>query len=48
VPFWAILLVVLALILISAHPPRVLFLLFVAYSVSGYVVLVWNRRRKSL
>ena len=46
VPFWAILLVALAMILISTHPPTVLFLLFVAYSVSGYVVWVWNRRRK--
>ena len=46
VPFWAILLVVFAVILISAHPPTVLFLLFVAYSLSGYVVWVWNRRRK--
>jgi CDP-diacylglycerol--serine O-phosphatidyltransferase len=46
VPFWAILLVVFAVTLISTHPPTVLFLLFVAYSVSGYVVWVWNRRRK--
>ena len=46
VPFWAILLVVFAVILISSHPPTVLFLLFVAYSLSGYVVWVWNRRRK--
>ena len=46
VPFWAILLVVFAVILISTHPPTVLFLLFVAYSLSGYVVWVWNRRRK--
>jgi len=46
VPFWAILLVALAMILISTHPPTVLFLLFVAYSLSGYVVWVWNRRRK--
>ena len=46
VPFWAILLVALAMILISAHPPTVMFLLFVAYSLSGYVVWLWNRRRK--
>jgi CDP-diacylglycerol--serine O-phosphatidyltransferase len=46
VPFWAILLVALAMILISTHPPTVLFLLFVAYSLSGYVVWVWKRRRK--
>jgi CDP-diacylglycerol--serine O-phosphatidyltransferase len=41
-----ILLVALAMILISTHPPTVLFLLFVAYSVSGYVVWVWNRSKK--
>jgi CDP-diacylglycerol--serine O-phosphatidyltransferase len=46
VPFWAILLVALAMILISTHPPTVLFLLFVAYSLSGYVIWVWNRRKK--
>ena len=48
VPFWAILLIVFALILISSHPPTVLFLLFVAYSLSGYVLWVWNRRKKRL
>jgi len=46
VPFWAILLVALAMSLIFIHPPTVLFLLFVAYSLSGYVVWVWNWRRK--
>jgi CDP-diacylglycerol--serine O-phosphatidyltransferase len=46
VPFWAVLLVVLAVILISTHPPTVLFLLFVAYSLSGYVAWGWNRRKR--
>src|SRR5512146_903054 len=46
VPFWALLLVVFAVILNSTHPPTVLFLLFVAYSLSGYVVWLWNRRKK--
>ena len=46
VPFWAILLIVFAVILISSHPPTVLFLLFVAYSLSGYLVWGWNRRKK--
>ena len=46
VPFWAILLIVLAMVLISSHPPTVLFLLFVAYSLSGYVVWAWNWRKK--
>jgi CDP-diacylglycerol---serine O-phosphatidyltransferase len=45
VPFWAILIVVLALILVSANPPMVLFGLFVAYSLSGYAVWAWNFRR---
>src|SRR5512140_2864375 len=48
VPFWALLLVVFAVILISTHPPTVLFLLFVAYALSGYVVWLWNRRKKKL
>jgi CDP-diacylglycerol--serine O-phosphatidyltransferase len=45
VPFWAILLIVLALIVISANPPVILFLLFVAYSLSGYVLWMWRRAR---
>lgn len=46
VPFWAILLVVLALVMISAKPPLVLFGLFVAYGFSGYVLWFWRRRRR--
>jgi len=46
VPFWAILLAALVMSIIFFHPPTVLFLLFVAYSLSGYVVWAWNRRRK--
>jgi len=38
--------VVFAVILISSHPPTVLFLLFVAYSLSGYAMWMWNRRKK--
>jgi len=45
VPFWAVLVIVLGLMLVSANPPMVLFLLFVAYAVSGYVVWVWNFRK---
>ena len=37
VPFWTILLIVLGVILISVNPPVILFLGFVAYSLSGYV-----------
>src|SRR5215510_5618905 len=45
VPFWAVLIVVLAVILISTKPPMVLFCLFVAYALSGYVIWVWNYRK---
>lgn len=45
VPFWAVLIVVLALILVSANPPMVLFGMFVAYAVSGYVLWAWNFRK---
>ena len=48
VPFWAILLIAFAMILISSNPPMVLFLLFVAYSFSGYAVWLakWRRLRQ--
>jgi CDP-diacylglycerol--serine O-phosphatidyltransferase len=45
VPFWAILLIVFGLIVISANPPVILFLLFVAYGFSGYVLWAWKRAR---
>ena len=37
VPFVVVLLIVLAFILISSDPPRVLFAIFVGYALSGYV-----------
>ena len=48
VPFWAVLLVAFAMILISSNPPMILFLLFVAYSFSGYAVWLvkWRRSRQ--
>ena len=48
VPFWAVLLIVFAMILISSNPPMILFLLFIAYSFSGYVVwaVKWRRSRQ--
>ena len=46
VPFWAVLLIVLALVMVSANPPLVLFGLFVAYGFSGYVMWLWKRRRR--
>lgn len=47
VPFWAVLLVVLALVLISSDPPLVLFGLFVVYALSGYVMWLAKYRRSS-
>jgi CDP-diacylglycerol---serine O-phosphatidyltransferase len=45
VPFWAALLMVLFMIIVSWNPPIVLFGVFVAYSISGYVLWAWNFRR---
>ncbi len=47
VPFWAVLVIVLALILISVDPAIVLFGLFVAYALSGYVLWVWRWRARA-
>jgi CDP-diacylglycerol--serine O-phosphatidyltransferase len=47
VPFAVILLVVLAFVLVSTDPPIVLFLLFVAYGLSGYVLWLWQHRRRN-
>lgn len=48
VPFWAILLIAFAMILISSNPPMILFMLFIAYSFSGYAVWLvkWRRARR--
>jgi len=48
VPFFVILLIVLGFILISTDPPIVLFLLFVAYGLSGYVYWLWKKRRPGM
>jgi CDP-diacylglycerol--serine O-phosphatidyltransferase len=45
VPFAVILLVVLAFVLISSDPPIVLFLLFVAYGLSGYAYWLLKKRQ---
>jgi CDP-diacylglycerol--serine O-phosphatidyltransferase len=45
VPFTVIFLIVLAFVLISFDPPIVLFLLFVAYGLSGYLYWIWRKRR---
>lgn len=46
VPFVAIFLAALFLIVISSYPPGVLFGLFMCYALSGYVMWVWRRRHK--
>lgn len=46
VPFWATLLVVVTMLIISANPPVVLFGLFLAYAASGYVLWLWKYRRR--
>ena len=43
VPFTVIFLIVLGFVLISFDPPIVLFLLFVAYGLSGYVYWICGR-----
>jgi CDP-diacylglycerol--serine O-phosphatidyltransferase len=45
VPFAVILLIVLGFILVISDPPIVLFLLFVAYGLSGYAHWLWKRHR---
>ena len=49
VPFFAILLSVAVIVLLSLYPPLVLFGAFVAYAISGYVVSAWLllRRRRA-
>ena len=42
VPFFVVLLVVLAFILISTSPPEVLFGVFVLYGLSGYADALWR------
>ena len=43
VPFVFVLLVALAFILVSVDPPIILFLLFLVYGLSGYVLAIMNR-----
>lgn len=45
VPFIAPFLIVLVYVLIVSDPPKVLFAIFVAYAISGYVVLLWRWRK---
>ena len=46
VPFWAMLLIVLGFVLVSSDPPIVLFLLFCAYGLSGYVMWALGKRTR--
>jgi len=46
VPFWAMLLIVLGFVLVSSDPPIVLFLLFCAYGLSGYVLWALGKRAR--
>lgn len=43
VPFGVMVLLILTFVLISSNPPLTLFGLFVVYSISGYVIWVWER-----
>lgn len=45
VPFFAVLLVVLVFVLVSTSPPEVLFLGFLLYTLSGYVLCLKDWRR---
>lgn len=42
VPFFVILLIVLAFVLVSTSPPEVLFVVFVLYVLSGYADALWR------
>ena len=46
VPFFGLLLAVIGFLVITWEPSLVLFLLFLAYSLSGYVMWFWQRSRK--
>jgi CDP-diacylglycerol--serine O-phosphatidyltransferase len=45
VPFVVVFLVAMGLVLISQDPPTLLFLLMLAYSVSGWVLFFWRKAR---
>jgi len=49
VPFMVVPVIGLGYILLSSYPPGVLFALFMAYALSGYVLFVWRwlQRRKT-
>ena len=44
-PFVVIVLIALGIAVINIHPPTVLFGLFVAYGLTGYVVYGWRKAK---
>lgn len=46
VPFMVLPAIVLGYVLVSSYPPGVLFALFLAYALSGYVTAAWNWKGK--
>ena len=47
VPFIVIFLFALFFILVSVDPPSILFVLFLGYCLSGYVMYLWSLRKKN-
>lgn len=47
VPFIAALLIVLLLVVISTDPSKVLFGLFILYGISGYIIYIWHKIKKT-
>jgi CDP-diacylglycerol--serine O-phosphatidyltransferase len=48
VPFWAVPLIIAAITVVAVKPPMVLFLMFVAYSMSGYVMWIYRKAARKL
>jgi CDP-diacylglycerol--serine O-phosphatidyltransferase len=46
VPFFVVIALVMGFALVSSYPPGVLFALFLAYAASGYVMFVWNWKKR--
>ncbi|KAI5912817.1 CDP-diacylglycerol--serine O-phosphatidyltransferase [Thauera sp. 2A1] len=46
VPFIVVIALVLGFALVSTYPPGVLFGLFLAYAASGYILWIWNLKKK--
>jgi CDP-diacylglycerol--serine O-phosphatidyltransferase len=45
VPFAVIVLIALGIGVVNIHPPIVMFAIFVAYGLSGYVIYVWRKAK---